>query len=121
MTPNPWDCILTGNNLLFDFRFLVNKINKYQNAGITLEYFISRPHVDIKPIMIFANGGRFKGCHFVLNKSSNGALVPQWYKEKQYNSILNYIKEEAVAFCDFYHKAHKMICYNDNSRLDEYV
>jgi len=120
MNPNVWNFVPVGNNLPFEFKFLVEKINKYLNAGINLEYFISRPHIDIKPIMILANHGRFKGYHLVLNKSGNGSMVPQWYFNNQHDKIINYIKDEAAAFTEFISKIHHLM-FNNNRKVDDSV
>lgn len=104
-----WDFIPIGNNLTFEFKFLSSKIKKYLNKEINVEYFVSRPHVDIKSVMILANGGKFKGCHTVLGKSMSGANIPTWYKEKQFDFIENYIKEEVACFLQFFAKAQQTL------------
>jgi hypothetical protein len=67
-SPNPWKFVPVGNNLNFEFKFLLSKIAR--NLGIQIEplYFHSRPHIDLKHIMILLNGGRFKGYHLILKK-----------------------------------------------------
>jgi len=119
-SPNPFRFVPVGNNLNFEFKFLVNKINKYFDLDINLDYFISRPHMDIKPIMVFVNHGRFKGCHLVLNKFNNGSMVPQWYYNSQYEKIVDYIKHKAVSFTEFISNFLNLM-YNNNKRIDDYV
>ena len=121
MNPNLWDFVPVGNNLLFEFKFLENKINKYLKTTVDLEFFFSRPHIDIKPLMILANGGRFKGYHLVLNKNGSGARVPEWYRNDEYDKIIEYVKAEAESFTNFYSKLAKLMLNSFNKRIDEYV
>ncbi len=65
---NPWNFIPVGNNLIFEFKFLVSKFRKYLGKELDIGYFFSRPHLDLKHVMILANSGNFKGSHLVLGK-----------------------------------------------------
>jgi hypothetical protein len=104
-----WGFVPVGNNLTFEFKFLAVKIKKYIGKEINVEFFISRPHIDLKPIMILANGGRFKGCHLVLGKKATGANIPLWYKENRYDLIEDYIKDEAICFLGFASKIQQLL------------
>jgi hypothetical protein len=59
--------------------------------------------------MILANSGKFKGCHLVLGKQGNGADVPVWNKNKEYEKIIEYIKDEASCFLNFTSEAQKVL------------
>lgn len=109
MLEDLWDFVPIGNNLTFEFKFLSAKMKKYLNKNINVEYFVSRPHIDIKPIMILANGGRFKGCHLMLGKKANGGAVPIWYQEGKFSLIEDYIKDEAKCFLQFVSKAQQIL------------
>jgi len=104
-----WNFVPVGNNLTFEFKFLTNKFNKYLKIDIDLEYFVTRPHIDIKSVMILANGGRFKGCHYVLGKKENGSLIPSWYDDGEYDKIINYIQNEAACFLNFTSTAQQIL------------
>jgi len=130
MSSNPFSFVPVGNNLNFEFRFLAEKIKKYQGIDIDPGYFHSRPHIDLKPVMILLNGGRFKGYHHILNKSTSGALIPKWYKEKQFEEIVRYIVDEASAFSNFYSNVYQLmfnphlknVIFNSNNwRIDDFV
>ena len=130
MSSNPFSFVPVGNNLDFEFRFLAEKIRKYQGIDVDPGYFHSRPYIDLKPVMILLNGGRFKGYHHILNKTTSGALIPKWYKKKQFEEIINYIVEEASAFTSFYSNVYQMmfnphlknIVFNSNNwRIDDFV
>ena len=49
------------------------------------------------------NKGEFKGAslHKMTNKPHSGAIVVQWYGEKKYAEIENYIKTETDEFSNF--------------------
>ena len=130
MSSNPFSFVPVGNNLDFEFRFLAEKIKKYQGIDIDPGYFHSRPHIDLKPVMILLNGGRFKGYHHILNKSTSGALIPKWYKEKKFEEIVQYIVDEASAFTNFYSNVYQLmfnphlknVIFNSNNwRIDDFV
>lgn len=115
MSANPWKFVPVGNNLNFEFRFLLSKIKKYTDTIIDPLYFHSRPHIDLKHVMILLNGGRFKGYHLFLKKMESGANVPVWYQNKEFLKIIQYIEMEAEAFTNFYSNAHNLM-FNENSR-----
>lgn len=127
---NPFKFIMVGNNLNFDFNFLTSKINKYLNLEINSTYFHSRPHIDLKHLMVMLNGSRFKGYAKILNKENTGAVVPYWYANNQFEKIVNYIQNESIAFTKFYSRVHQLM-FDDkvrgtlmnsmNRRIDEYV
>jgi hypothetical protein len=129
MKDNPFQFVPVGNNLDFEFRFLAAKVKHFIDKDIDAGYFHSRPHIDLKPVMIILNGGKFKGYSNVLNKSTNGSSVPKWYQNKEYEKIINYIIEEATAFTNFYGSISQLMFNNtlkqtvfaSNGRIDDYV
>jgi len=126
---NPFHFVPVGNSLNFEFRFLAEKINKYFDVDLDVGYFHSRPYIDLKPLMVLLNGGRFKGYHLILNKPNNGSNVPIWYENKEYDKILDYIGAEATAFTSFYENVQnlmfndnlKKIIFNTKRRMDDFV
>ena len=129
MSSNPFSFVPVGNNLNFEFRFLAEKIRKYQSIDIDPGYFHSRPHIDLKAVMILLNGGRFKGYHHILNKKNSGASIPIWYKEKKFEEIIQYIIDEASTFTRFYSNVYQLmfnpqlrqITFNSSWRMDDFV
>ena len=109
LNENPWDFVPVGNNLTFEFKFFASKFRKYLGKDIGVEYFVSRPHIDLQPVMILANSGKFKGCHQVLGKQGNGSSVPVWYQNGEYQKIIEYIKDEAECFLNFTSEARKVL------------
>lgn len=105
----PWNFVPVGNNLTFEFKFLSNKFQKYLGQNIDVEFFVTRPHIDLKSVMILANSGKFKGCHLVLGKQGSGSEVPIWYQNNEYQKILDYVVDEAKCFINFTHEAQKVL------------
>ena len=106
---NPFDFIIVGKNLLFDFMFLNKRAEKYGLKGLDMRCFYNRASLDLKPILVMINDGNFKGYDKVLDKKGKLAnvIVPKLYKEKKYREIVKYIKEEARTFTDAYQKLKK--------------
>ena len=105
----PWNFVPVGNNLTFEFKFLSEKFRKYLGKDIDVEYFVTRPHIDLKSVMILANYGKFKGCHLVLGKQGKGSDVPIWYENREYSKIIDYVKDEANCFLNFTSEAQRVL------------
>jgi len=103
----PFDFIPVGYNLGFEHKFLLTKSSKYDDLfpiGI-----LSRPFIDLRAIGILMNNGEFKnsGLDKITGKPHSGTPIPQWYNEKQYNEIENYVKKETDEFVKFYGWLHR--------------
>lgn len=104
---NNWYFIPIGTNLIFDFTFLWAKFKKYHLEAPPLdEYLYSKPTIDIKYMLVMCNGLSFKGAGLdkMTNKKMDGRLVPEWYKNKDYNKIVEYIEDETKSFLEFFEK-----------------
>jgi len=112
---NPWRFVPVGNNLNFEFKFLLSKIASYFNIKIDPLFFHSRPYIDLKHVMILLNHGRFKGYNVFLKKMESGVKIPTWYQNKEYLKIIKYIEMEAEAFTDFYSNI-SMLIFNHELR-----
>jgi hypothetical protein len=129
MSRNPFSFVPIGNNLNFEYKFLVSKINHYRKLDIDVSYFHNRPSIDLKPVMVLLNGGRFKGYNLILNKSGSGSSVPQWYDKREFNKIIEYVIDETTKFTTFYYKIYHLMfdgtlknnVLNHNRRLDDFV
>lgn len=95
-----WQFIPVGNNLLFDCRFLKYKLKQYCNLeGLKLGH---RPMIDLKHVLVIMNNGSFKGYQRFLGKSGEAAHMAQWYYNKNWLTIEQYIKNEADHFIKTY-------------------
>ena len=69
------------------------------------------PHLDLKPIIVLLNDGNFVGAKLdnFTNKPHDGKLVKEWYDNKQFDKIEQYIKDEADSFLEFLQKIKRNI------------
>src|SRR3989344_2502826 len=128
LSSNPFRFVPIGNNLNFEFTFLAEKFKEHLGTDVDATFFHSRPHIDLKPLMILLNRGRFKGYHLLLKKSGNGSSVPKWHHSQEYDKIVKYVEDEARAFNNFYYKLQQLMfskefrfAFNSNWSLDEFV
>lgn len=109
---NIWKFVPVGFNLNFEWEFLISKFEKHLGkklASRDLHYKI--PHLDLKPVIVLLNDGNFVGAKLdkFTNKPHDGESIKEWYENKQYNRIEQYIKDEAKAFLKFLQKIRKNI------------
>jgi uncharacterized protein YprB with RNaseH-like and TPR domain len=97
-----WKFICVGYNLIFDLSFIFEKFKKY-NLPMNYEPFewiFIHPQIDLKSICVIANGLQFQGSGLdnMTNKKKDGSIIPDYFKEKKYDLIEEYIKMEAESF-----------------------
>lgn len=87
-----------GNILSFEGRFLKSKLNKYGilSNGEHLK-FGQLKQIDLMPVMKLINGGDSRTAQF-FGKVGENKMVPDYYKNKQYDKIERYINEETISF-----------------------
>lgn len=101
---NKWSFIPIGYKLSdFDFIMLGTHWHKY-GMKINATELYNHPYIDIYPIALLCNGGEFKGCslHNLAGKQNTGSSIAEWYQQKDYTSIENYIQDEAKSFSKMY-------------------
>lgn len=93
----PFSFVSVGFNLQFEHNFLLQRCKANGLESIDI---LNRPFIDLKPFVVIMNNGRFKGSGLdkIIGKPHGGAIIPQWYAEKKYLEIENYIKKEAIEF-----------------------
>ena len=101
-----WAFIPIGFNLQFEHKFLWQRCI---SNGLTPVDILNGPFLDLKTVAVLMNKGEFKGAslHKMTNKPHSGAIVVQWYGEKKYAEIENYIKNETAEFVKWYVWLHK--------------
>jgi hypothetical protein len=85
-----------GNVLSFEGKFLKSRLI---NHGI-IESHLKFGHLtlmDLRPLMILVNDGNYDTAKF-FGKVGKNKLVPVWYREKEYDKIEEYVREEAESF-----------------------
>jgi len=95
---------MIGQNLLFDFCFISHKAKIYGLKELNLQFFKDRAFIDLKPILIMINEGRFKGYNKLIPKKLEfiNIEVPRLYEKGRYSEILTYIQEETTSFLKIY-------------------
>ncbi len=105
---NPFNFIMIGKNLLFDFMFLSKRAEKYGLKGMDLHCIYNRAFLDLKHVLVMVNKGNFRGYDRLLKKGEHyNKQIPELYEQKKYDDITKYIKEEATTFIEAYRKLRK--------------
>lgn len=110
MTDNVWNFIPIMTNHIYDFKFLFEKFNKYGlNCPYLDDYLYNKPLIDLKYTLVMINGLNFKGASLdqMTNKKQSGREVPNWYANKDYKKIEEYIIQETESFLEFFEKCNK--------------
>ena len=102
---NLWN-IPVGYNLRFEIKFLGTKFEKQFPAIFNWGDLFYRPMLDLHPLGILSNKGEFKGSGLdkVSGKPHDGSIIPEWFKEKKFDKIDEYVAKEAAGFLEFYRK-----------------
>lgn len=89
--------IPVGYNLGFEHNFLVARTKANSLPEIDI---LNNPFVDLRSIGVLMNKGEFRGSGLdkITGKKSDGSVLPDWYKNKEYDKILDYVKLEADEF-----------------------
>lgn len=89
-----------GYNLNFEHNFLKmrSEINNLPSLDI-----LSIPFIDLRAIGILMNDGQFKGSGLgdLTGKKGEGSQIPIFYQNKEYDKIIDYIKNETEEFIKF--------------------
>lgn len=105
---NPFDFIIIGKNLLFDFMFLSKRAEKYGLKCLDLRCIYDRGFTDLKHVLVMINEGNFRGYDKLLKKGKiTNEQICQLYEQEEYEEIIKYIQEEAKIFADAYQRLRK--------------
>ena len=96
-----WNFVPHGYNLNFEYNFLMKRANFY---GLPRIDILNGPHVDLYPIGIMMNGGKFKGSGLddVAGKVGDGVDILEMWTFDAYDKIERYIRKEAEEYIKFY-------------------
>lgn len=104
---NPFEFIPIGINIdRFEFPFLYIRMLEHKLTTRTIWDFRQIPRIDLFPVMVLLNGGKFKGCTQRLKNPSfiTNDDIPTLYHEKKYKMIESYVQKESKAFSEFYYR-----------------
>jgi len=101
-----FDFVSVGYNLGFEHKFLLEKSSQYDLFPISI---LSKPFVDLRSIGILMNKGEFQGSGLdkMTGKKHSGTPLIDWYNEKNYDAIENYITQETQEFVKWYEWLHQ--------------
>ena len=104
LSGNPFDFIFIGKNLLFDFCMLNHRMKHHTLGSFDLRSLHERVSLDIKPVLVMMNNGKFRGYDKVIPKTNplENKDIPELYRQGEYEQIVQYIKDEAGDFITAY-------------------
>ena len=108
---NPWRFIPVGFNLNFEFKFLVSKFKEYGIDNKELGYYLENfPQIDLKSLAVIKKGS-FVGASLssISDKRDDGHVIKEYYENKEYDKIIDYIEFETKSFIKLYQKVAKNI------------
>ena len=93
--------IPVGMNLDYAYEMLLALFRKYQlTPPSSYELYYQRPRIDLRPIIVLLNDGRFVGASldaFSIKKGEDRHME-KWYGKQEYGRIEHYVREEASRF-----------------------
>lgn len=95
--PHPFSFVPVGYNLTFEHNFLKERTAVHSFTPLDI---LNKPCIDLRPVGVIMNRGEFKGSGLdkITGKPMNGANIPIWYANKEYEKIVEYVIAEAKAF-----------------------
>ena len=99
-----WKFVPIGCNLSFDFFSLFCRWGKIDINVPIKNLFVEHPYIDIQAILVIFNRGLFRGSTLgkFIGKQYSGLKVSEWYAQKNYASIQEYIEDETDRFIKLY-------------------
>lgn len=100
LDPYAFSFVAVGYNLGFEHNFLRKRT---EVNGLPPIDILNKPFIDLRAVGILMNRGEFKGSALsdITGKKGKGVQVPIWYIQKEYEKILDYIKNETEEFVKF--------------------
>lgn len=89
-----------GYQLSFEHNFLKRRT---EINGLPSLDILNKPFIDLRAIGILMNSGQFKGSGLsaLTGKKGAGIRIPVFYQNKEYEKIIEYIKNETEEFIKF--------------------
>ncbi|MHA2171703.1 MAG: hypothetical protein ACXAB7_17590, partial [Candidatus Kariarchaeaceae archaeon] len=97
-----WSFVPAGFNLHYDLGVIANRSKELLNIDLPF-HLMDVPKIDLKPIAILANKGKFRGSSLALisGKSSDYDIV-NIIEKRLWDELEAYIKDEAKSFLAAY-------------------
>lgn len=109
LTCNRWEFIFVGKHMGFDFAMLGQRLKHYNIGEFNLCCLQERVTLDIEPVLVLVNGGRFKGYQNCMPKTNptENKDIPELYSNGKFDEIIQYIVDEAKDFTDAFQHLKK--------------
>ena len=97
-----FDFVPVGYNLKFEHKFLSAKSKKYGLDPIDI--INDRPTIDLHATGVMMNRCEFAGSGLdrLTGKAQSGSKVVEWYRNREYDKIMEYIQDETLEFSKFF-------------------
>ena len=107
---NVWQFIPIGFNLNFEWKFLAEKFKQYNLDTRDYGEFLDFPQIDIKFLAVIKKG-TFIGASLssISSKEKDGSVIKEFYENKEFKNIEEYIENETKGFLELYQKIAKNI------------
>lgn len=110
-----WDFVPVGNRLRFDITFVAQRAEqhgllKWEAADLRY-YFFTKPMLDLQPVLVLMNRGRFEGSGLTsfTAKEAWSNVVPPLYRKGDHAAILRYVEEERDAVLELYAEVQSVL------------
>ncbi len=104
-SPRIWKFIPAGVNLSYDLFIILKRSKELLNIEIPVQLIMHEiPKLDLKSILVIANKGSFRGSSLdnFSKKAGSGKQIRLYIKNKEWDNLLKYIKQETEAFLEVY-------------------
>ena len=102
-----WNFRPVGNNLYFEWAHLTPKLKKH--CGVNFDFTKLAHNMELTPTAILINHGVKKGSTKMFGKEGKAVNMKNWYYNKDYDSIENYIKEETEDFVNRFQEIYEYL------------
>jgi hypothetical protein len=97
--------IPVGIHLDYAYEMIIAKCKKYNLPPVTShQLYYERPRLDLGPVLILLNDGRFAGARLdtFSSKKSDAGRINTWYEKKEFKPIEHALRDEAETFLKLY-------------------
>jgi hypothetical protein len=93
--------IPVGIHLDYAYEMIIAKCKKYNLPPVTShQLYYERPRLDLGPVLILLNDGRFAGARLdtFSSKKSDAGRINTWYEKKEFKPIEHTLRHDAETF-----------------------
>jgi len=102
-----WDFRPVGNHLYFEWAHLTPKLEEY--CGIKFDFTKLAYNMELAPTAILINNGEIKDSTRIFGKQHKAENMKNWYYDKEYDKIIEYIEDETKMFVDKFSEIYEYL------------